>query len=68
MAVSGLTLVLFIAGYFGAKLVAIEGVAVVQLSAILLLTQKDTAPTFDGLQYLKYSLGVYDLQSISYFH
>jgi hypothetical protein len=68
MAVAGIALLLLIAGYFGAKLVALEGMAVVQLSALLLLTQKDMGPTFDGLKYLKYSLGIYPLSAIPYFN
>ena len=37
-AVAALSLLLFIAGYFGAKLIALECLAVVQLTALLVLT------------------------------
>lgn len=57
MAVAALSLLLFFAGYFGAKLPGLEGAAVVQLAALLLFTVDNTAPTYDGLKYLGWSLG-----------
>ena len=52
-----MALLIFFAGYFGAKLPALEGVAVVQLAALLLFTVDNTAPTYQGLKYLGWSLG-----------
>jgi hypothetical protein len=57
IAISVLSLLLFCLGYFGAKLPALEGIAVVQLSSLLLVSVDSTAPTFNGLTYLSWSLG-----------
>lgn len=55
--VSGIALLLFLVGYFGAKLVALESIAVVQLSALLMVSLEDMSPPFGSLSYLSYSLG-----------
>lgn len=68
MGVAAITLLLFVAGYFGGKLIALECIAVIQLSALLLLTQKNMGPSFDGLKYLKFSLGIFPIDAIPYFH
>lgn len=57
MAVGAASLFLLAAGYFGAKLAALEAIAVVQLSALLLLTVDNSATTYDGLKYLSWSMG-----------
>jgi hypothetical protein len=44
--IAALSLILFVAGYFGAKLTAIECLGVVQVSALLLLTLKNMSPSF----------------------
>jgi hypothetical protein len=56
--VAGVSLLFFIAGYFGGKLQSLEGIAVIQLAALLLVTLKDMGPTYVGLSNLGYSLGI----------
>jgi hypothetical protein len=78
LAITGLSLLIFFIGYFGAKLQGLEGTAVVQLAALLLLTLKDVSPAYVGLKRLGYSLGItplffspssYEDSSVpSYFH
>lgn len=68
MAVSALSLLLFAIGYAGAKLQGLEGVAVVQLAALLLLTVDKTGPTYAGLQYLGWSLGATPVARDQYFY
>ena len=58
IAVSALSLLLFVAGYFGAKLIAIECIAVVQLSAMLLFSLENMPPTFAALKPLTLSMGL----------
>ena len=62
------SLLLFAAGYFGAKLPALEGIAVVQLAALLLFTVDNTAPTYDGLKYLGWALGATTIFRKQYFY
>ncbi len=57
MVVTAVSILMFVAGYFGAKLPALEGIAVVQLAALLLFSVDNTAPTYEGLKYLGLSLG-----------
>jgi hypothetical protein len=66
--VAGASLLLFIFGYFGCKLQSLEGVAVVQLAALLLMTIKDMGPTYVGLKYLSYSLGITVLNQSKYYY
>lgn len=68
MAVAVLSVLLFAAGYFGAKLQALEAVAVVQISALLLFTADNTGPTYNGLQYLGWSLGATPFLRSTYFY
>jgi len=58
-----ISLLLFVAGYFGAKLIALECVATVQLSSLMLFTLKDVNPTFYALHFLGISLGRTQSQS-----
>ena len=58
IAVAAVSLLMMIFGYFGCKLQSLEGVAVVQVSALLLMTLENTGPTFEALSDLSYSLGV----------
>jgi len=58
MAVAILSLLLFTAGYFVAKLTALECLAVVQVTALLLLTQQNMSPSFAELKYLGTALGL----------
>jgi len=58
-----LTLFMFVGGYFGAKLIALESAAVTQISGLLLLTLSDMPPTFDALRPLSLSMGVIYLNS-----
>ena len=53
-----LSLLIFFLGYFGAKIIAIECVAVTQVAALLTVTLEDVNPTFDSLRYLDLSLGI----------
>jgi hypothetical protein len=57
-ATSGLSILLFSAGYFGCKLQSLEGAAVVQLAALLVFTLDEAGPTYAGLTNLRYSLGI----------
>lgn len=56
--VAGASLVLFTIGYFGSKLQSIEGIAVVQVAALLLMTLDNMGPTYENLTNLTYSLGI----------
>ena len=58
MGVAAVSLLLLAAGYFGSKLQSLEAIAVVQVTALLLLTVENTGPTYEGLSNLSYSLGV----------
>ena len=60
-AISALSYLLFFVGYFGAKLVAIECLAVVQLSGMLLFSLKNMNPTVAALEPLSLSLGLVPL-------
>jgi hypothetical protein len=51
------SLLLFVAGYFEAKLIALECAATVQLSSLLLFTLQKVNPTFHALHFLGISLG-----------
>ena len=44
--VAGASLLLFAIGYFGSKLQSIEGIAVVQVAALLLMTLENMGPTY----------------------
>ncbi len=68
MAVGVVSLLIFAAGYFGAKLPALEGIAVVQLAALLLFTVDNTAPTYEGLKYLGWALGATTIFRKQYFY
>ena len=68
MAVSTMTLLMLIAGYFGCKLQSLEAAAVVQVSTLLLMTLKDTGPTFAALSDLSYSLGIIVLVKDDYYY
>jgi hypothetical protein len=57
MVVATISLLLFAAGCFGAKLAALEAIEVVQLSGLMILTVDNCAPTYYGLQYLSWSMG-----------
>lgn len=46
MAVAAMAVVMLLVGYFGCKLQSLEAIAVVQVSALLVMTVKDTGPTF----------------------
>lgn len=50
-------LLLFLLGYLGAKLVALESIAIFQLVALLQYTLSDMTPTFDQLLPLRLTLG-----------
>jgi hypothetical protein len=56
--VAVLSLLLFATGYFGCKLQSLEGVAVVQLAALLLFALRDMGPSYVGLSNLGFSLGI----------
>jgi hypothetical protein len=56
--VAALSLLLFFGGYLGGKLIAIECLAVVQLSGLLLLTQDNMPPTIAALKPLTVSMGL----------
>lgn len=60
-AIAVLAYLLFFVGYFGAKLVAIECIAVVQLSGMLLFSLKNMGPTMAALDPLSLSLGLIPL-------
>ena len=44
--VAGASLLLLAIGYFGSKLQSIEGIAVVQVAALLLMTLENMGPTY----------------------
>jgi hypothetical protein len=50
-------LVMFIIGYFGAKLVALEFAAIVQITFLALITQTNVSPNFESLKGLKLGFG-----------
>jgi hypothetical protein len=58
-------LVLFIVGFFGAKIVALEFAAVVQVTFLALVTQISVSPSFESLKGLKLSFGFNTLVSYS---
>ena len=68
LAVSAFSLLLFGAGYFGSKLQSLEAVAVVQVSALLLVTQEDMGPAFEGLRSLRLSMGLTPLSEDEYYY
>lgn len=68
MAVSVASLLLYAAGYFGAKLQGLECVAVMQISALLLFTVDNTHPSYSGLKYLGWSLGATPFTRTEYFY
>jgi hypothetical protein len=57
---------LFLCGYLGAKLIALECVAVVQLSYISLVSLKNIAPPFHALWHLRYSFGYTHARDYAY--
>lgn len=61
-----LSVLVFFLGYFGAKIIAIECVAVTQVAALLLMTLEDLGPTFYSLRYLDVSLGITSILSDGY--
>lgn len=46
MMISGLSLIMFIAGYFGGKIIALEQIAVIQITTVSLLNCKLPGPTY----------------------
>ena len=66
MAVAGVSLVLLLVGYFGSKLQSFEGVAVVQVAALLLISMSEMGPTYSGLLNLTPSLGITAIFQSSY--
>lgn len=60
-AITALVYLLFFLGYFGAKLIAIECIAVIQLSGMLLFSLKNMNPTMAALEPLSLSLGLVPL-------
>ena len=60
-AITALVCLLFFVGYFGAKLVALECLAVIQLSGMLLFSLKNMNPTMAALEPLSLSLGLIPL-------
>ena len=68
MIVSAVTLLMLIAGYFGCKLQSLEAAAVVQVSALLLMTLEDSGPTFAALSDLSYPLGITVLVKDEYYY
>ena len=52
-----LSLILFLAGYFGTKLISIECIAVIQLAAMLVISLKNTNPVMAAMQSLSLSMG-----------
>jgi len=57
---------MFLFGYGGSKLVALEGAAIIQVTSILLLTLKNISPCFHSLRYLRLSFGYNKLHSYDY--
>jgi hypothetical protein len=49
---------MLVVGYFGCKLQSIEGIAVIQIAALLLMTVENMGPTYSGLKILGVSLGI----------
>jgi hypothetical protein len=66
--VAGAAVLMLMAGYFGCKLQSLEGVAVVQVAALLLMSVEDMGPTFSGLARLNISLGVTAFTLSSYYY
>jgi hypothetical protein len=66
IAIAVLSLIFFIMGYFGPKLIALECSVVVQISSILLLSLKNLSPFFDSLYWLRLSLGNVNLKGYQY--
>lgn len=58
---SSLALLLYFVGFFGVKLIALESIAVFQLSALLTVSLQPMAPAISGLTYLRISMGVIPL-------
>jgi hypothetical protein len=64
--VVGASVLFFLTGYFGGKLQSLEGIAVVQLAALLLVTLKNMGPTFAEFSHLRYSLGITPIYESKY--
>ena len=61
-----LTLALFIAGYFGTKIIALEAARAVQLVALCLTPLLSLTPTQASLRWLSLSYGIFPLESYDY--
>ena len=59
---------MLVVGYFGCKLQIIEGIAVIQVTALLLMTVQDMGPTFSGFKILSISLGITPIFHDSYYY
>lgn len=55
---AALAILFFLIGNFGAKLMALEGIAVFQLVALLQFSLSEMTPTFDSLFPLSSTLGI----------
>jgi len=64
--ISALSLVNFLVGFFGPKLIALENIAVFQLTWLCLNTIKQPSITFDSLNGLKFSFGYNRLKEYDY--
>jgi hypothetical protein len=53
-----LSLIMFLAGYLGTKLISIECIAVIQLAAMLVFSLKNTNPVMAAMQSLSLSIGL----------
>ena len=57
LALAGTVLLMFVAGYYAGKVVAVETVWVLQLACFGLAGINDLSPSFYGLSFLRYSAG-----------
>ena len=57
---------MFIAGFFGAKIIALEQIAIVQLTWICLATMKEPLITFESLEWLRFSSGYNTYESYKF--
>ena len=65
---AALAILFFVLGNCGAKLAALEAVAVFQVSALLQFTLSEMSPTFDSLFPLSATLGITSFLTTSHYY
>ncbi|MCB0369344.1 MAG: hypothetical protein KDD45_07790 [Bdellovibrionales bacterium] len=57
------SVIFFMIGLFGRRLICLECLAAIQVSFLSLLTLEDLSPSFSSLEFLRYSMGYNSLKS-----